>query len=347
MWSRRRFLSAAGMGAGAALLSPLMNRVSAAGPACRRFVFVVEGNGLYARSLVSSEARAALDTNRPIDLEGQFIYNDYAHETPIEVSADTLSTALCLDPLAGTAGELSLDDRAAVVLGLSSKITGGGHSSYAGALSCSRGSSSTPAASTIDHVLAELGSGLTPFDAVRIGVTSRKGGRLNYQTCAFGPGRPAPVITDPTSAFNNLFGSVAAGAGRTKFERRAELLDFASEDINHALGEFRGSSTERLKLERYLASLEALTQRQGQLLSATDRLRTVKPAEPSESPLYASDDSMELLQAQFDIASAALLGELTEVVVIAIGTGSNFSLGYPSVDGAIGRHDMHHGFGTF
>src|SRR5690606_11495677 len=134
---------------------------------------------------------------------------------------------------------------------------------------------------------------------------------LTYQTCAFAKGQPAPVICDPTTAFNTLFGSVAAGAGQETFRERNELLDFAREDVNRALSEFGGSSTERAKLEQYLASIEEISARPDQLLEMTDALTAVKPEDPETNALYSSTQPLDHLQAQFDLATAALQGGLT------------------------------------
>ncbi len=338
---RRRFVQALGLGAGATLLGPLVHRAVAEGPTCRRFVFVLEGNGIYANSLLSDAARSAIEAAGadPIGSE-RVIHRGYRHDSPIEVTSDALSTGLCLDPL-GT----DLESRAAVVYGLSSKISGGGHSAYFGALGCYRGSATTPAGPTIDSVLAFQNAGNAPFDAVRLGITAARNARLQYQTCAFGAGRPAPIITEPGSAFNNLFGSVAAGAGAESFAQRSELLDYAREDVNNALGLFGGSTTERLKLERYLEAIEQLTERQTRLSASRDALIAVKPEDPETNPLYASAAPLDHLRAQFELATAALLGELTQVVVIASATGSGFSIDYPGITDGVARHDLHHGSG--
>jgi len=341
---RRRFLQALGLGAGATLLSPLIHRAWADGATCRRFVIVVEGNGVYANSLLSDGARSAIEAAGADAIgDARVIHRGYRHETPIEVTGDRLATGLCLGVLAGDAMNISLEERAAVLYGLSSKISGGGHSAYFGALGCYRGSATTPAGPTIDAVLAHQNAGNAPFDAVRLGITGSRNARLQYQTCAFGAGRPAPVITEPGSAFNNLFGSVAVGAGAQRFQQRGELLDFANEDVTHALSLFNGSSDERLKLERYLEALEQLTERQTRLNASRDSLLAAKPEDPETNPLYTSDAPLDHLRAQFQLATAALIGELTQVVVIASATGSGFGIPYPGIIDGVARHDLHHG----
>ena len=57
--NRRGFIRQVGVGAGAAYLSPLLNWAHAQGRSPRRFVFVVEGNGIEPGAFLSANARAA------------------------------------------------------------------------------------------------------------------------------------------------------------------------------------------------------------------------------------------------------------------------------------------------
>ncbi len=350
-WTRRTFLKTLGLGAGAALFAPFLGNVFAAGDRPRRFVIFVEGNGIEPHNFLSSATASALEAAGAEDLAAtRHLYRSYRHDSPVLTQSSGLSDAPSLGSLGAVNGQPSLEDKAAVVLGLSSKITGGGHSTEAGALSCTRSPVGSPTDMTIDHYLATL-EGVrngAPFAAVRLGVA---GGdtRLNYSTCAFGPDRPAPITCDPTMAFNSLFGSVASGAGAARFTERRELLDFAVADVDRALENFSGNSVERRKLERYLESLENMVNRQEKIQAMQGPLEAVKPDEPSESALYTSDSPLDRLQAQVDMATAALIGGLTNVVVIALGTGAHhFALQYPSLidlypdQEMLGGHDARH-----
>lgn len=353
MLNRRKFLKALGLGAGAGLLLPFYRGVLRAEDSAlipRRFVLFVEGNGIEPRAFLSAAVERAIEAAGGAIDDERYLYRGYAHTSALNVEGAGLGSAPSLTALQGSAGEASLEDRAAVLLGLSSKISGGGHSTECGALSCTRSPIGIPAGQTIDDLLANTPAvlGEAPFDAVRLGVAS-PGKRLMYSTCAFGPRRPAPIISDPTTAFNTLFGSVSTGAGQEVFSQRSDLLDFAREDVNAALRNFSGNSRERAKLEAYLGSLEVLIARQSKIEQMRDTLLTVKPGEPSEVALYTSDDPLDRLQAQADLGAAALLGGLTNVVVIALGTGTaNFSLEYPSLtdlypEGKMMKgHDLRH-----
>lgn len=338
---RRAFLGGLGGLAGAGLFAPLLRQAWADGPSARRFVFIVEGNGTEPVNLMSPGARAAIDAHASSSTEGRREFSErYGHESVLSVY-DDLSAAISLDPLA--AGGLDLTGLSSVVLGLSSTITGGGHTTNFGALSCTRSTPGRSGGPTIDAVLAALPEvrGGAPFDAVRLGVTST-GSSMNTSTCAYGAGNAAPVVMNPSQAFVNLFGAVGDASSRAAFARKGQLLDYAMDDVRAALAASSGSADARAKLEAYLASLEAVSARQQQLSDLSDVLAAVAPADPSSSALYSSEDPLELLQAHVDLVQAALIGGLTNVAVLAVGTGGGFDLAYPSLIEDFHRHDIHH-----
>ncbi len=331
-FGRRTLLKSA---AGAALLGPFLREALGADlPA--RVVFVLECNGIYPVNFLSTGAREALGPSKVgNDLMFWRLYPSAART----LTGDALATAPCLTPLASSGGNLSLENRAAVLLGLSSDITGGGHSSGTGALSCAVDG----AAPTIDAVLAPRLKRAAPFDAIRLGTSSALT-PIVYQTCSFGPGRPAPILVNPALAYDTLFGAITAGAGA---QERSALFDFARGDVQATLSTFRGNSNERLKLERYLASLEALRTREQQLKSMASTVKPLLPPAPGSNPLLAGSgtpDSLKWLEAQFQIATTALLGGLTNTVVLASGS-SGFDVRYDSLT-SLGRHDLQHGVDT-
>jgi hypothetical protein len=339
MISRRNFLAGLSTATGAALLGPSL-RAIADEPVARRFVIVVEGNCIEPVTFMSPNTRT--------DIESNLIYAGsstrwltpwYGHTGVLEHTGD-LAMAPAFAALTGAPGDLDLTPHAASVLGLSSLVTGGGHSTFAGLLSCTRSSAGRPTGQTIDAWLASQPSvrGTTPFDAVRLGINSANE-VLSNDTCAFGARRPAPVIVDPETAHGNLFGVVGSGADYTQ---RGRLLDFAHTDATGALAQFGGNSRERAKLERYLEAIEAIQLRRQRLDGLSASLGTVVPPGADVNPAYGSDDALEKLGVVFELATAALLGELTHVVVIAIGTGNDFDLVYPSILPFVRRHDLHH-----
>ena len=357
LWTRRRWLGALGLGAGAPLLLPLLRQTWAqgAGATPRRFVFVVAGNGIESATLLSPATRASIEAGGARSLEGMRygFYRGYGHAAPIVTPAAGLAQAPALSALAGGPDQVDLSAKSAVVYGLSSKIAGGGHTSGYGALTSASGRGNVPTGTSIDAWVAQA-PGVRqghPFDAVRLGVVPSQGKRLQYGICAFGSRRPAPIIVDPVVGFTALFGSIGGGDARRTFVDRGEILDFAAGDVRRALGALPGGADERLKLERYLEALETLTLRQTRLTAAEDTLRAVDPGGPDADPRFESPHPLHRLEAQFELATAALLGQLTPVVVLTCGA-PVFDLTYSSLEpifrqdpnyrGLVGRHTVCH-----
>ena len=345
MQHRRGFLRSLGLGAGATFMSPLLSRAYAqAGQAPRRIVIVVEGNGIEPIAFLSPRAREAIQAAATGAIgQERWFFRRYGHEAPLEVAGD-LNQALALGPLG------ALQEKAVVVLGLSSRVTGGGHSTNGGALSCTRSSSARTGGPTIDSVLARhlRQSQRVPFDALRVGITRGADTRLIHTLCASGRNQPLPVITRPELAYDLLFGSVASPESQARFGFRTRLLDFAATDVSRALSLFPGNSSERAKLERYLSGVEELQERQGALVASESELRAYRPEDPRASAPRgdAVRRPLDELAQQFKLAEAALLGGLTNVVVVGSGTGGGgFNIPYASLrEGeVIDRHDLHHG----
>ena len=353
MMNRRRFLQALGLGAASPLLMPLIRYVSAndSAPLARRFVIVVEGNGIEPVNFLSQPTRAYLDGLGGSVGAKRVFTNHYDTLTGAEVVRDAdLASAPSLAGL----GELA--QKSMVLLGLSSTITGGGHSSVYGALGCMRSAGIVPAGETVDHTLASMsavrgtaqGRGISPFDAFRAGIG--RSGQAANGLCARGQGDPAPIFMSQHAAYSHLFGSVAGGDAGRRYAMRNKMLDYSRRDINRALKTFSGSSPERAKLEAYLSAVEDLEQRQLLLSSQAwaPRLQQVKPPGPGEPPRegmpgFETTKPMERLGLHFDMATAALLGGLTNVAVLGSGVAGGLSLVYETIDAPAGveEHERH------
>ena len=191
--------------------------------------------------------------------------------------------------------------------------------------------------------MLRLASGLgvkTPFDVMRVGIAESRSARLNYSVCTLSPGIPAPVILDPTEAFNIHFASLAAGASMASFQNRKDLLDFGRESARKSLAQFSGSTSERFKLEHYLTSLETMVNRQCVLEKMSvpgtplyDAKQMYLASEPTDEGggLYQSSFVFDRLQAQVDMVTAALLGDLTRVAVVSCAAGQDWNARYPEL----------------
>jgi hypothetical protein len=329
-WTRRDFLRAGLVGGGAALAAPWARHLARAeGSECPRYLFVVEGNGFEPVTVLCDSARSALDgaMAAPVGSE-RWWYGRYRHDSPLELDTPDLASAISLGALA----DHGMVDQATVLLGLSSRIVGGGHSGQHGALSSTRTIAGRPGGVTIDAHLAALPAVRqdTPFDAIRVGVGS--GRPIDFGTCAYGPGRSAPVILDPTAAYQFAYGAFGDGDARLAFERRDRMLRFAAEDLSRTASAFTGNASESEKLATYGGSIESLLETQERLRS----MDVLAPPPPAEglAPIAR-------LGALLDLAADALIDGLTNVAVVGSGTGGGFSLTYSSISGT-GRHDMQH-----
>ncbi len=358
--NRRKFLATSGLLAGTALFTgaTLGRRGEPPGPVnplldgCpKRFVIFLEGNGTRPACLRDPSTLTALE-----DIAGGPIESnrDYAHADPVLLQAPPLSEAIALSALAGAQDQISLVDRAALVLGLSATNLGGGHSTDHGALSVSKAIGG-PSGPTIESVLAQIPGvrGAAPFDAVRVGIGAGST-PLNYSTCAFEAGKPAPILLDPAAAFSTLFGSVSAGQAGADFQARKDLLEFSLEDVQLELAGSVPSSRGREKLETYEASVLEMIARDEKIEGMQDALAAVKPAEPGEldPDPYTSESPLERLGMHVDIAIAALLGGLTNVMVVSLGSGGYYwSQEFPTLANlypggqVLGGHDLRHGYG--
>lgn len=344
---RRTLLRAIAAGAGGAMLLPILSRLTSAGPPqVARFLFIVEGNCYEPVTVLDPDTLAAINATASKPITGErWWYQRYKHDKPIIVPSTKFDQTLALPSIAS----LGLASQTAVLFGLSSRITGGGHTALHGVLSSARTVGGSPGGQTIDAYLGALQAvrQQTPYDVVRLGMVGSVGvKRLSYATCATGPGVAAPAIVDPLAAYAALFGLVAAPAQMAAFAQRKTLLDFAQKDVQAAVSAFGGSSPERAKLEAYLASIEEVSARQQRLATMAPQLEAVKPPSPDLAANYATD-CMERFGAQLTLAVAALKGQLTNVAVVTSGTGDDFGpLTYPSEpDPAYrtrSRHDLHH-----
>lgn len=303
-FSRRRFMQHLGLGAAAGLVSPLISRVYAqtAGTP-KRFVFLMQGNGIETHNF------------KPPGLPASSTL-----ETPhIGAALDGPAFAA----LQGGPGELDLRPHAVALLGLSSKISGGSHTTQYKALTCS-----LERRQTFDSFLSETLYQDQTFKALRFGVTESSAAQLQYNICYRGPQTALPIIVNPADAHGYLFGSISSGTGGKAFATQGDLLDFAYQDTTRALNVFGGSTRERAKLENYLLALEDLRNEQIRLLESAEDLQLLaiqEAIDPDDGDAMNSSHPTERLRSQFDLATAALLGGLTDVVVLTNSVGNAFS----------------------
>lgn len=312
--SRRTFLQGLGLGAGGALLAPLLGRLEAqaqGAPNPPRVIFVVEGNGFYGFRHWSRLTQAAPEITP---------FGD-ALPAPVRVLSPWRDKALLLNGLANRQG-----------LGL-----GAGHYAKYYALGCVPNQGGGPGGITIDTHLARRIGVDDVYDVIRLGAAEGTG--LASSNSAAGPRAPLLSQFDPIAAFNELFGVVAADAGAAaQFTERGMLLDYMREDINRILPRLAGE--ERIKMQRYLASVETFQRRQSRVEERLPSLRACAPAAGPDVPEMV--DVGHRAEQQFALATQALLCNLTRVVVLSVATAPYPFSSFTSW-GFGGRHTMGHG----
>lgn len=322
---RRQFLRTASLGAGSALLSPVLRQVQAQAAGDKppvRFVFVLESNGRHPEYM------------QPSGIE----WPEGGYHTRVPKLIDQPLTRKNKLPT-GLAPLQPYIDRMTVIQGLSGKIcNGGGHSANFGALGCSPGSSPHGKAfnATID---AELSRHLPAvFPMAVMGIVNDQKPSMVYNCSAWGKDRPAATICHPDLAYSSIFGSVADGAARRQFVAKRNLLDFMVDDIKRIDWKLAGS--ERDKFQRHIGAFEELRHRESRLNEVEGTLRKHAPVFDDK---FQSPVESDRLDAHFDLAAAALIGGLTNVVTLASGTGQMFmSVKFTGLGLTIGKHEYGH-----
>ena len=337
MNSRRKFLSTSGATAGGLLLAPILSQIKAQAAGTKlppRFVFLVEGNGLEPPHVTP------IGYKRPnVSVGKPKVPNMQGVTEMVDESLVGKKLPESLHPIQ------AWQDRLTVVNGLSGRIAGGGHSNDFGALgayNCSSGvgSSGTPVGETIDVALGKKLGGIFPHFG--IGISDRAEHDVIYNCSAWGKGQPTPTICQPMTAYGALFGSVAAGNSKAEFNAKTNLLDFLRDDVKRLHAQVSG--TERDKLQAHLKGYEDMRNRQSRLGEIEGTLRRIAPKVTDK---FKSEVESDRLDAQFDLAAAALIGGLTHSITIASGVGNPyFSVKFTGLGIDIGKHSIGHG-GSF
>ena len=296
--NRREVLKGMSLGTGSALMAPVLRqaRAAAGDPAGlpKRFVFVVRANGLRPWGIVP-EGLEAMGEDRH--------QQDKVFDEPLAGHALHESMA-SLEPL---------KDHLTIVQGISgrSAAVSDPHSANFGALGMYRSDQgSPPAAETIDAALAKIHGGIFRHIGFKMGRTGET--VAHPALSAWEKNTPLPFYCSPMLAYQQLFGGLAKSAEmKTASELDAHLLDFMVDDVRRVQKEL--SAAEREKLDHYLDGFEALRDRGVKLATLDDSARVHVP---SITDKYTSPVETHRLEAHFDMAAAALIAGLTNVITI-------------------------------
>ena len=320
---RRDALKTLGLSAGAMFLTPILSRIEAQAAGkpvtAKRFVFVVESNGLPQEQIC------------PVGITRKNL-GQAAREFQ-DVSLKDKVLPFAMEPVK------DWQDKVTIVQGLSARVCPGGHSnnfSALGSFSMVR-ESQTIVDATVDGALAKHLGGIFPH--IGLGISKRPEMNVIYNISASGPSKGLPTIVNPMSAYSSLFGSVADGAARQEFAAKNTLLDFLKDDVKRAEAKIAGA--EREQFHAYLETFETLRDRQSKL---NDIKHTLREKGPVVSDKYKSAVETDRLDAQFDIGAAALICGLTNVLTLSSAAGSmDFDITFKGLGLNVDKHSIGHG----
>ena len=327
--TRRDTLRNLSLGAGAFLLTPFLRQIEiqAAGNSSsipNRFVFVVKSSGIIPDGITP-------DVLRGKDSRGSLFSQDLK-----DVALP--SSMRALEPL---------KDQLSIVQGLSGKMCRGGHSSWFGMMGVYMTGGEFDAGAiiraTADAELAKLNP--APFNHLGLAIkgkalSSDYGGTMYPGITAVGPGQELPFHGSPDIAYEQLFGSaVSSSSGSEKrFKMQGNLLDFMVDDIKKVTNAI--PSSEHRKMDAYLHAFEELQVRHSKLSSMKEQ---VAANAPGYSDKFTSMVEEVRQEAHFDLATAALIAGLTNVVTIRL---DNVDMTYKRLGIDQHNHGIGHNEGT-
>ena len=325
--TRRDAMKGMSLGAGSLVLSPMLSRMQAqaAGKEIqpKRFVFVVESNGVRPEQMAPSGITRKPRHQRPMNGPAEFV----------DVSLKDRTLPFSLEPIQPWL------EKVTIVQGLSGRICGGGHSNNLGALGCfpTPRESTKIGGETIDGALAKTIPGIFPH--IGLGISKRLENSVLYNVSALDENKGLPTLCKPDQAYSALFGSVADGAAKQEFAAKNNLLDFMKDDIKRIEAKLAGPEKEQLGA--YLAAFETLRNRQSRLNEIQHTLREKGPV-PHDK--YRSEVETDRLDAQFDLGAAALICGLTNVLTLSSAAGvRDFDITFHGLGLHIGKHAIGHG----
>lgn len=328
-FTRRDTLRNLSLGAGAFLLTPFLRQIEiqAAGNTIsipNRFVFVVKSSGIIPDGITP-------DALKGKDSSGSLFSQDLK-----DVSLP--SSMRALEPF---------KDQLSIVQGLSGKMCRGGHSSWFGMMGVYMTGGEFDAGAiiraTADAELAKLNP--APFNHLGLAIkgkalSSDYGGTMYPGITAVGPGQELPFHGSPDIAYEQLFGSaVSSNSGSEKrFKMQGNLLDFMVGDIKKVTQAI--PSSEHGKMDAYLHAFEELQVRHSKLSSMKEQ---VAANAPGYSDKFTSMVEEVRQEAHFDLATAALIAGLTNVVTIRL---DNVDMTYKRLGIDQHNHGIGHNEGT-
>ena len=271
-----------------------------------KFLFVLEGNGLPQRQIQPK--------NVPyIDLEDRDAYHEYA--------IGELPTAL--EPVE------KYKNNMCIIQGVSGRICGGGHSNDHGTLgSYNSRDGRNIAGPTIDHLIGEKHQSV--FNQLSLGINANDLDVI-FNCTAADRDKPLATLCNPVSAYNRIFGTLG---NKEQVEKDNKIIDYIKNNIEGHMNSFGPDP----KLIHYAKAYDNILNRQNKIAHA--KINKF----PTLTEKYESLDHVDKLSSHFEIATAALRENITNVATMAVGVGyTHFQIDMSSLEGvSMPRHGLGH-----
>lgn len=210
-----------------------------------------------------------------------------------------------------------------IINGLHGQHTSPSHSAFFGALGGYRGGIGVPpAGATIDHVISgQLPETMLPHLCIGMDAIENMISRPTLATLsAAGAGKPVFMHSNPKLLYQMLFGGIATGDVKRKFEARSSVFNRIEE-----IAQQRSTTLPAGERERYGGYVDGFREINGlreKLDTVSDHLRKFAPEydEKFINPKFETDWHDSLLE----IGIASLKAGLTNVLTIGSGRGEIF-----------------------
>lgn len=296
MLNRRHLLKGVTAGAAGYLFTPLLqtfaNQAAGRYQVPRRVIFVLFDNGFYESACQPAGIPLGGDQLRQVALTDHALPHDIEPFTPFK-------------------------ERMTIVQGLRGSHLSPNHGGGFGALSGLSGGVGEDkfrrvVGESIDAAVARAVPSVFPILVLGVAAGRDAGPATALCSSAWGAGRPIAAQCRPELAYESLFGAI--GADRNDFAIRRNLLDFVAQDARALRSRLAGP--EREQLDYHLEAIESLSRRDGQLAQMHDggTLRRHAPRPPA-----ATQRMTDIAAAHCDLAAAALITGLTNVVTLTSG----------------------------
>lgn len=273
-----------------------------------KYLFVLEGNGLPQRQIHPP--------NVPfIPLGSRERYQEF------KISDLPMS----LQPLGAYMNKMC------IVQGITGSMCGGGHSNDHGTLgSYNARDGKLISGPTIDYLLGAQNRDRI-FENVVLGINGNNKDVI-FNVSAAGKDQPIATLCNPVAAYNRMFGALG---NQSEVAKDSALIEYLRRDAGRIQQRMGKKDWKLRKYANALATIDQRNQRIGKMQAVPT---------PDLGDKYHSQDHVEMLDAHFEMAAAALAGNLTDSATVAVGCGyEHFQIQMNSLEGVESpRHNLGH-----